>query len=74
MYRITPFSILEIVIDHQIPLIPIYLARIKARGILKKLNPIETIEGGRVLEIPLNAPAVVNSMHINICENAIIFK
>ena len=64
--RMTPLSMLEIVMLHQIP----FRARgvwmsASARGIRMDVNRILTTEGGRVCPYPQKAPAVVISTLMN---------
>lgn len=62
----TPLNTLVILIAHQIPSRPRAVAANSiAPGIRRALNKIPTMDGGTVLPNPLNAPAVVISIHIN---------
>ena len=52
-------------IAHHTPFKPRLVAEsMSAPGILRALNTIPIIDGGTVFPSPLNAPAVVSSMHI----------
>ena len=66
---------LEIVILHQIPFSPkaVDVSAI-AIGIRAAVKIILEIDGGIVLPNHENAPAVVNSIHINNCDTPKIFK
>ena len=62
-------------IAHHTPLSPRLVDEsIMAPGILRALNIIPTIDGGTVFPIPLKAPDVVISIHINSCDNPNIFR
>ena len=63
--KITPLNILEMLIAHHTPFNPRLVAEsMSAPGILRALNTIPIMDGGTVFPSPLNAPAVVSSMHI----------
>ncbi len=61
MKSTTPLIMLEALMLHQAPDRPIMAVRNITAGIRSEVNTIPTIDGGNVLPVPLNAPAVIIS-------------
>jgi len=74
--RTIPFKTDVIEMLHQTPAIPNIdgSVRNKASGIRAAVSDIPTIEGGYVLPIPLKAPPVEISIHMNACERPSIIR
>ncbi len=74
--RIVPFKILETEIDHQTELSAnsVVAHKIRADGILSPLMTILFSDGIKVFPMPFNAPPVMISMHMKICEILMILK
>lgn len=65
-----PFKMELMVIVHQMPLRPSSPESHMAKGIRKAVREMEIRLGGIVLPSPLNAPAVVISIHMKYSESA----
>ena len=75
MNKTMPFTILLMLILHQIPFSPRGVRiNIYASGIRIAVNRIPTIDGGNVFPSPEKAPEVAISTHINSCENPRILR
>lgn len=74
--RTVPFRILERVMLHQIPVSPSAGKVVSqyAKGMRAPVSKMPVNAGGTVRPVPLNAPAVTDSVTINTCERARIFR